>query len=227
MRYEGMAIAGDGIDVGPQVSPPLTETRSPVMTQEEFLSHLEVMREDIVRHVETYCVVEADAEDAVQNAMVYCLEHRDHYDPEQASLKTWVTRKALWCACDINDGYERWSRSEGEPEDFDDTDDEGRPAECRQVLNVETGNPDCPKRARMKEWTKREQAYEPTDDLKMDLEKAFGSLRPAVRDAVKAVLMEGVTQREYAKETGLAKSTVDRLIQEGRQELKRRLSGYP
>lgn len=61
----------------------------------------------------------------------------------------------------------------------------------------------------------------------IDVRRALEKLPADIRDAVIAVVVEGVTEREYAEEAGVSQQMVNKRVQRGLEFLRARLSDEP
>jgi RNA polymerase sigma-70 factor (ECF subfamily) len=209
MRFEGIAVTGDRLDVEGQVHRP-TEIRSPAMTQEEYLRAVEQMRPDLIKAAEHNCYAPDDAEDAVQEGILYCLRKLEQYDSTRASLKTWVTTAVIDRALNTNYHHSRQQvLVKPHPGFLDDTE-----------------HTENTRRAQTKPKQAEESGYDPNLDLRLSVQQALAKLPDKERKAAVAIYIEGYSIDEYAEQIGVSSATVDRLLAGARDKLRRVLKEW-
>lgn len=180
-----------------------------MITKEIYDAAALSMRPQLIRAATAIGLSEEDARDVAQDAVAYCYAKLDEYDPEQASLGTWVTRIVTMLACRfIRD--EKARRPGTEPGGFD-------------PLIEDTGES---RRAQRRTIQDPEPYDEPRHDMKLDVRAALASLDTATRKAVFATVVAGYTSQEYARKAGLSRQRVDQLRAIGLAKMRAYLEGY-
>lgn len=179
------------------------------LTEQEYLEAVEDARADLISIARNYCKVKDDAEDAVQEAIIYCHKKLADYDPLKASLITWVTNIVIGRARHLNYYRDRDMVTEAVFDDIPE-DESVRRAQKKPRWKAEVD----------------EDIYEPKYDLVLDVQKVLGQLPAEEQDAVRAVMMEGHTEQEYADSVGVSRRTVSRQLARAKETLREKLKDY-
>jgi len=166
----------------------------PWITEQEFVDAVELFRHDLVEAARRSCISIADVEDAVQNGVMWCVGHLEQYEPEKASLKTWVTKKVIWAARDINYQHERDIPPVVED---DGAYIQARPKEDRAYdTRYETDEP----------------SYDTKIELRLAVHEALAKLPESDRNIAVALFLEEYTVDEAAAKLNIARTTLVRRV---------------